>query len=171
VLVGLGGHAGLAEHAAGPLVQGREQVDRRAVGGAAAAGRLAVDRHGAHAVAGAGSHEVVGPAGQRGLEGVGVEPGEEGLEGAEGGGPAAVSEAVHQLDGLVAAPLDDGRDAAAAAEHGAAGVGEHGEQGVAAAVAGAGVGDIGQEGEQAAGLEMAHRNGSGLGVNPESTTS
>ena len=59
---------------------------------------------------------------------------------------------MHQLDRLVAAPLGDGGVAAAAAEDGAAGLRQHGDQRVTAAGAVAGVGDFGEEGEQAAGL-------------------
>jgi len=157
VLVGVGRDARLAQHAAGALVQGRQQVDRRGVGGAAAARRLAVDGHGAQAPAGGRPQQVVDPSGQRRFQRGGVEPGQQRLEGAEGGGPPAVAEPMHELDGLVAAPLGDGGDATASAEDGAAGVGEHGGQGMSAAVSGAGVGDIGQEGEQTAGWCEGHR--------------
>jgi hypothetical protein len=133
VLVGAGRDAGLAQHAPGLLVQGRQQVHRRGVGRAAAARHLAVEGHGPQGVAGPRPQQVVGPVGQRDLQGGDVEPGEEGLEGAEGGGPAAVADPVHELDRLVAAPLGDGGEAAGAAEDGAAGVGEHGDQRVAAA--------------------------------------
>ena len=152
VLVGLGRDAGLGQDGAGLVVQGREQVDGGGAGRAAAAGGLAVDRHGPQAVGPRGRQQRGDPAGDGGLERLGVEPGEEPLEGAVGRGPAAVAEAVHQLDGLVAAPLGDGGVAAAAAEDGAAGVGQHGDQRVTAAGAVAGVGDFGQEGEQAAGI-------------------
>jgi hypothetical protein len=151
VLVGLGRDAGLAQHAAGPLVQSRQQVDGRGLGRAAAARHLAVQRHGPQALTERRPEQVVGPTGQGGLHRVGIEPGEEGLEGAEGGGRAAVAEAVHPLDRLVAAPLDDGGIAATAAEDGAAGMRQHGDQGMTAAVARAGVRDVGQEREQAAG--------------------
>ena len=161
VLVGLGRDAGLRQDAAGLLVQGRQQVHRRAIGRAAAARHLAVQRHGPQGLTGPRPQQMLGPAGQGGLQRVGREPGEEGLEGAEGGGPAAIAEAVHQLDRLVAAPLGDGRIAAAAAEDGAAGVRQHGDQVVPAAVPGAGVGDVGEEGEQAAGWCVGHRCSSG----------
>ena len=129
------------------------------VGRAAAAGGLAVEGHGPQGVGAPAAQQVGGPAGQGGLQGRRVEPGEEGLEGAVGGGAAAVAQPVHQLDGLVAAPLGDGGVAAAAAEDGAAGVGEHGDQGVPPAGGVAGVGDLGQEGQQAAGWEVGHDAG------------
>jgi hypothetical protein len=157
VLVGLGRDAGLGQDTAGPLVQGGQQVDRGGVGRPAAAGHLAVEGHGPQAVTGLRPHQVLGPAGQCGLQGVGREPGEEGLEGAEGGGPAAVAEPVHELDRLVAAPLGDGGIAAAPAEDGAAGVRQHRRQRVPAAVPGSRVGDLGEEREQAAGWCVSHR--------------
>jgi len=128
VLVGLGRHAGLAQHAAGPLVQGRKQEHRGAVGRAATAGGLAVDRHGSQAVGRLGGEQMGDPPSDGGLEGRGVEPGEEPLEGAVGRGPAGIAEAMHQLDRLVATPLGDGRVAATTAEHGAAGVCQQGDQ-------------------------------------------
>jgi hypothetical protein len=152
VLVGVSRHAGLGQHAAGLLVQGRQQVDRGGVGRAAAAGRLAVQRHGLQRRGRCGAEQVVGPAGDGGLERVGVEPGEQPLERAVGRGPAGVAEPVHQLDRLIAAPLGDGGVATAAAEDRAAGVGKHGDQRVTAAGAVTGVGDVGEEGEQAAGF-------------------
>jgi hypothetical protein len=97
------------------------------------------------------------PAGQRGLQRGGVEPREQRLEGAEGGGPAAVPQAVHPLDRLVAAPLGDGGVAAAAAEDRAAGVRQHGDQRVPPPVARAGVGDVREEGQQAARWCVTHR--------------
>jgi len=157
VLVGLGRDAGLRQDAPGLLVQGRQQVDRGAAGRAAAARHLAVEGHGPQALTGPRPQQVLGPAGQGGLQGVGREPGEEGLEGAEGSRPASVAEAVHQLDRLVAAPLGDGGIAAAAAEDGAAGVRQHRDQRVPAAVPGARVGDLGEEGEQAARWCIGHR--------------
>jgi hypothetical protein len=156
MLVGVVRDAGLGQDAAGPLVQGGQQADRGGVGRTAAARHLAVQRHGPQAVTGLRPEQVLGPAGQGGLEGVGREPGEEGLEGAEGGGPAAVAEPVHELDRLVAAPLGDGGIAAAAAEDGAAGVRQHRRQRVPAAVSGARVGDRGEEREQAAGRCVGH---------------
>ena len=157
VLVGLGRDAGLGQDAAGLMVQGREQVHGGGAGRAAAARGLAVDRHGPEAVVPRRRQQRGDPAGDGGLERLGVEPGEEPLEGAVGRGPASVAEAVHQLDRLVAAPLGDGGVAAAAAEDGAAGVRQHGDQRVTAAGAVARVGDFGQEGEQAAGLGRGHR--------------
>ncbi len=156
VLVGLGGDAGLGQDAAGVLVQGREQVHRLGVGRAAAARGLAVDRHGVQ-LAGAGGRQQVGdPSRDGGLERPGIEPGEEALEGAVARGPATVAQPVHQLDGLVAAPLGDGGIAPASAEHGAAGLGQHGEQGVAATGSSAWVGHIGEEGQQATGLGLGN---------------
>jgi hypothetical protein len=157
VLVGLGRDAGLAQHAAGPLVQRRQQMDGRGARRAAAAGGLAVERHGPQPVGRLGRQQVRDPAGDGGLQRLGVEPGEQPLEGAVGGGPAAVAQAVHQLDRLVAAPLRDGGVAAAAAEDRAAGVRQHGDQRVPSAGAVAGVGDIGQAGQEAAGLGLCHR--------------
>jgi hypothetical protein len=156
VLVGLGRDAGLRQDAAGLLVQGREQVHGGGVGRAAAAGGLAVDGHGPQGLTGPRPQQVVGPAGQGGLQRVGREPGEEGLEGAEGGGPAAVAEPVHELDRLVAAPLNDGGIAAAAAEDGAAGVREHRDEWMPPAVARSGVRDRGEEREQTAGRRVGH---------------
>jgi hypothetical protein len=89
VLVGLGRDAGLGQHTAGPLVEGRQQEHRRAIGRAAAAGGLAVDGHGSQAVGHLGRQEVGDPAGDGGLERRGVEPGEEALEGAVGRGARA----------------------------------------------------------------------------------
>jgi hypothetical protein len=99
---------------------------------------------------------MVDPPGQRRLQGVGVEPREERLEGAEGGGGAAIAEAVHQLDRLITAPLDDGGVSAAAAEEGTEGVGQQGDEGMSASVTRARVGNIGQEREQTAGGCQAH---------------
>src|SRR5262249_49860306 len=81
----------------------------------------------------AGSRRAGGRGGEGGGEGGGVEPGEGALEGAVGRRRAAIAEPVHQLDGLVAAPLGDGGIAAAAAEEGAAGLRQHGDQGMATA--------------------------------------
>ena len=153
VLVGLGRDAGLDQDAAGRLVQGRQQVDGRGVAGAAAARGLAVDGHGPQPGRAVDGEEAAGPAGDGGLEGAGIEPGEEPLEGAVGRRAAAIAEPVHQLDGLVAAPLGDGGVAATSAEDGAAGVGQHGDQGMATPGAIARVGDLGQAGEQAARLD------------------
>ena len=153
VLVGLGRDPGLRQDAAGRLVQGRQEVDGRGAGGAAAAGRLAVDGHGPQRGVGPGPEHAVGPAGDGGLEGPGVEPGKEPPKGAVGRRAAAVAEPVHQLDRLVAAPLGDGRVAAAPAEDGAAGVGQHGDQRVATPGAIARVGDLSQAGEKAARLD------------------
>jgi hypothetical protein len=157
VLVCLGRDAGLSQDAAGLVVQGRQQVDCGGVGRDAAARGLAVDRHGPEPVGPGRRQQRRDPAGDGGLERLGIEPGEEPLEGAIGRGPAAIAELVHQLDRLVAAPLGDGGIAAAAAEDGAAGVRQHGDQRVPAAGAVAGVGDFGEEGDQAAGLGEAHR--------------
>jgi hypothetical protein len=157
VLVGLGRDAGLGQDAAGPLVEGRQQVDGRGVGRAAAARHLAVEGHGPQVVGRRRPEQVGRPAGKRRLEGVGVEPGEQGLERPEGGGGAAVAEPVHQRDRLVAAPLGDRGIAAATAEDRAAGVRQHRHQVVAAAVPRARVGHLGQEREQAAGRWVAHR--------------
>lgn len=145
VLVGLGVDAHLAEDAAGPLVHRREQMDRRVMRAEAAARGLAIEGGGGEFGGLRLAEEVGDPTGQSELEGLGVEPREQRLEGPVGGGPAAIAELVHQLDGLVAAPLGDRGIAAATAEHGAAGVGQHGDQGVSLAVARAGVGDVGQE--------------------------
>jgi hypothetical protein len=157
VLVSLGRDAGLGQGTAGLLIQGRQQVHRGAVGRATAARHLAVEGHGPRARTGPRSQQVVGPAGQGGLQRVGREPGEEGLEGPEGSRPAAVAQAVHQLDRLVAAPLGDGGIAAAAAEDGTAGMRQHRDQRVPAAVPGARVGDLGEERQQAAGWCVGHR--------------
>ena len=157
VLVGLGRDTGLGQHAPGPLVQRRQQVHRGGAGRAATAAGLAVERHGAQALTIRRPQQVLGPAGQGSLQRVGGEPGEEGLKGAEGGGPSAVAEPVHELDRLVAAPLDDGGIAAAAAEHGAAGMRQHRDERVPAAVPRARVGDLGEEREQAAGWGVGHR--------------
>jgi hypothetical protein len=157
VLVGLGVHGHLAQDAAGGLVRRRQQVDRRGVRGQAAAERLAVEGRGVQGLGVAVAQPMGDPSRQGGLEGRRVEPREEPLEGAEAGGPAAIAQLVHELDGLVAAPLGDGGVAAAAAEDGAAGLGEHGGQGVPLARGVAGVGDLGQEGHQRAGRVMGHR--------------
>lgn len=157
VLVGLRRDAGLGQDAAGPLVEGREQEDGRGVGRAAAAGRLAVEGHGPQPVGRRRPEQVGDPAGQGRLQGRGVEAGEQGLERPEGGGGAAITEPVHQLDRLIAAPLGDRGIAAAAAEDRTASVGQHGDEFVPAAVSRAGVGDVGQERQQAAGRCMNHR--------------
>jgi hypothetical protein len=161
VLVGLGRDAGLGQDAPGLLVQGRQQMHRGAVGRAAAARHLAVEGHGPQVLTGPRPQQLRGPAGQGGLQRVGREPGEEGLEGPEGSRSAAVAQAVHELDRLVAAPLGDGGVAAAAAEDGAAGVRQHRDQRVPPAVPGARVGDLGEEREQTAGWCVGHRGSSG----------
>lgn len=145
VLVGLGVDTHLAEHASGPLVHRREQMDRRIVRAEAATRGLAVEGD-AREFDGLRLAEHVGdPTGQGEFEGLGVEPREQRLEGPVGRGPAAIAERVHQLDGLIAAPLGDRGIAPATAEHGAASMGQHGDQRVSQAMARAGIGDLGQE--------------------------
>jgi hypothetical protein len=135
VLVGLGVNTHLAEDAAGPLVHRREQMDRRVVWAEAATRGLAVEG-GAGEFGGSGLAEYVGdPTGQSDFESLGVEPREQRLEGPIGGWSAAIAELVHQFDGLIAAPLGDCGIASATAEHGAAGVRQHGDQRVSLAMA------------------------------------
>ena len=135
MLVGLGVDTDLAEDASGPLVHRREQMDRRVVRAEAATRGLAVEG-GAGELGGPRLAEDVGdPTGQGDFEGPGVEPREQRLEGPVGGWPAAIAELVHQLDALIAAPLGDGGIAPATAKHGATGLGQHGDQGMALAVA------------------------------------
>ena len=136
-----------------------QQVDGLAQPVEAAAGRLTVQGErvkGAVVGRGETAQQVLGPAGQGGLQG-GRGYGHEHLADAAGlGGPPGEAEAMHQSDVLVVSPLADGRITAGTAQDSAAGQSQDGRQRMLTTVAATGIRDLAKEVDQAESKGRVH---------------